>query len=78
MYEITARAKVINQIPVKLHKVAHEGRLTMLLRVDEPKVRLQLSPKNGPVNLPLQHRIGQIEDVVSSIIGLELLTLLRP
>ena len=62
---------------VRFLEVAHEVGLAVLHRVEESKIRLKLRLDDRPVNPPLKNLIGQIEDVVSTIIGLELFPLLR-
>lgn len=62
----------VHQMPVQLLKVTHQTGFTILNRVQEPKIWLQLRLNHSPVNLPRQNLIGQVEQVVHPIIGLEL------
>jgi len=45
--------------------------------VKKTKAWFKLRPDDGSMNLPMQNLIGQVEDVVQPIIGLELPPTLR-
>ena len=70
--------EVIHQIPVQLLKIAHQAWLTVLHRVEETEVRYQLRPDYCSMHLPLENLIGQVENVIRTIISLELTPPLRP